>query len=271
MKILFKQDEKKSALSKNGITNCHFKHLLPDRNLLDVSPIHHHACFEIHAILKGSQTYEVDGCEYTVKGGDFIILFPYVPHRAVRCETNIEKVGITFNFASGIKARSFLSEADSRMLSNLKFVVSEAQNRTEISAFLIENSILEIIVGVFRMMGQKEDPRPPLAQETAVLNLAKQYINDNIESFPSVSDVAEYCYLSTKQLTRIFNKQIALSPGEYIAKERIARIEKLLIENKLSLREISDRMSFSSEYYFNAFFKKHWGFPPGVYRKMMEK
>ena len=98
--------------------------------------------------------------------------------------------------------------------------------------------------------------------------MAKQYIEDNVELNPSVSDVAEYCHLSAKQLTRIFNGFEGISPGEYIIRARVSRIEALLSDRSLSLRQIGEIMSFNNEYYFNAFFKKYSGMPPGEYRKM---
>jgi AraC-like DNA-binding protein len=35
-----------------------------------------------------------------------------------------------------------------------------------------------------------------------------------------------------------------------------------------SIKDISEIMHFNNEYYFNAFFKKYSGMPPGEYRKM---
>jgi AraC-like DNA-binding protein len=84
-----------------------------------------------------------------------------------------------------------------------------------------------------------------------------------------VGEVAKYCYLSTKQLTRIFNVYEGVSPGEYIIKARVAKIKKLISDKSFSLKQISDIMHFNNEYYFNAFFKKHSGLPPGEYRKML--
>ena len=88
---------------------------------------------------------------------------------------------------------------------------------------------------------------------------------------PSGEEVSEYCYLSTKQLTRIFQRYEDISPGEYIMKMRISTIEKLLADDSLSLKQISEITNFKNEYYFNAFFKKHSGMPPGEYRKMLAK
>ena len=52
--------------------------------------------------------------------------------------------------------------------------------------------------------------------------------------------------------------------------ERLDYVEavKMLADRSLSLKRISDIMNFNNEYYFNAFFKKWAGMPPGEYRKM---
>ena len=84
--------------------------------------------------------------------------------------------------------------------------------------------------------------------------MAKQYIDDNIELNPRVSDVADFCYLSTRQLTRIFREKEQITPAAYIKKKQIAYFENLLCKSELSLREIAEKMNFSSEYTFNSFF-----------------
>ena len=135
----------------------------------------------------------------------------------------------------------------------------------------MENSILEILILSFRLSGIKENEKKTQSDENATLAIAKQYIDDNIEAGLSVADVSAYCYLSTKQLTRLFNKFENISPGEYIISRRIKLIENLLADHSLSLKQISTRMHFDNEYYFNTFFKKHSGMPPGEYRKMLGK
>ena len=155
-----------------------------------------------------------------------------------------------------------------RISDDLNFAVNEASFKKEISNTLIENIILEILVSLFRLSGIKEKENRVGLDENVTISLAKQYIEDNIETALCVDDVAAYCYLSTKQLTRLFNRFEETSPGEYIIKRRVKRIEKLLSESSLSLKQISTMMNFDNEYYFNAFFKRHSGMPPGEYRKM---
>lgn len=157
------------------------------------------------------------------------------------------------------------------MADDIAFILKESQLNKEISVFLIENSILEFIVLASRLNGMKERGARHKQVEHPIVRLAKQYIDDNIKAAPNVAEVSKYCYLSPKQLTRIFKQIEGTSIGEYIKKQRITQIEKLLTDRTLSLKEISVAMNFNNEYYFNAFFKKYSGMPPGEYRKMLGK
>jgi AraC-like DNA-binding protein len=100
--------------------------------------------------------------------------------------------------------------------------------------------------------------------------MARQYIADNIELHPTIEEVAAYCYLGTKQLTRMFLCAEGMTLNAYIREQKIAHIRRLLSDSDLPLSEISDRMQFSSEYYFNTYFKSHTGMTPGKYRQMMK-
>ena len=106
-----------------------------------------------------------------------------------------------------------------------------------------------------------------ISQRKTVLAIAKQYVIDNADQQLSVSEISDYCYLSEKQLTRLFAAD-GITPADFIRKEKIKLIEGYLNEGKLSLREISEKLSFANEYYFNTFFKKYSGMTPGEYRKM---
>ncbi len=103
--------------------------------------------------------------------------------------------------------------------------------------------------------------------DEAAITTAKRYIADNIERAPTVREVAAYTFVSPRHLTRLFQLSTDMTPGEYIAAARIERIVALLRNPALSLSEISTQMHFSSECYFNSYFKKHIGIPPGEYRR----
>ena len=272
MKILYRQEEQAAGCMANlGITDCYYKLLSVDTDRNSVTKHHHHTGFELHMILEGSQLYEVDAHEYALLPHKLLLIPPGAKHRVIRSEQKTQKVSITFRLPPGILTKCLFATISPEVLHNLTFISTEAALNRSLSRLLIENRTFETIVTVLRLAGLPERPAATPSGEHSSIKLAKQYIDDNVENNPSVTDVAQYCNLSAKQLTRIFLADDGISPGAYIQLRRAKHIEKLITDTGLSLGQISDRMHFSSEYYFSAYFKKHSGMPPGEFRKMHGK
>lgn len=273
MKIIYKQrNDLPGSLDRFGISNCYLKRiqLSRDRSVI-TKRSHQHTDFEMHIIREGCQQYAVSGNTYRVEKGHFLLIAPKVTHQALDAAENTGKIAVTFQLPFDDSFDCFFGAVTPRMEENLSFIADEAMLKMDISDTLIENTLLEILVGVLRMAGRREKTRSDRQEENPVITFAKQYILDNIDRAPGVTDVAAYCYLSNKQLTRLFVSAEGISPGEYILQQRVHRIESLLREGNLSLKEISRQMHFGSEHYLNAFFKKYAGMPPGEYRKMQGK
>ena len=100
------------------------------------------------------------------------------------------------------------------------------------------------------------------------VELAILFIKDNVETPLQVGEVASYCYISEKQLNRLFMADMEISVADYIRRVRMQKIEELLTETNISLSQISERFGFPTVHGFNVFFKKYNGMPPGEYRKM---
>lgn len=268
------EENREQDLWSLGIRNCYFRKLFHEKNAWSAEKIHHHTSVEIHMLLEGSQVYELEGKVWGLEAGQYLLIQPNVAHRILRSTEQTSKYAISFRVEKDSRLqlpeeRSVLGQLTPRMLENIRFLVEEAKRSTENSAVLMGNCVLETILLLLRHSGAGEAPqRKPLAPNAA-LALAKQYILEHLEVGPRVEDVADYCYMSRKQLNRIFQWFEGVSVGEYIRSSRTKRIEELLADEKISLKEVSRRMHFSSEYYFNSYFKKNAGMPPGEYRKMM--
>ena len=103
--------------------------------------------------------------------------------------------------------------------------------------------------------------------EEVRLTLAKQYIGDNICNSISVDELADYCHIGKKQLTRIFLRGEGCTAAEYVRRARCLHIEKLLADPSQTLSGISEEMHFCNQYYFNTYFKRYSGMTPGAYRR----
>lgn len=269
MKILYKQPSENNS----GIFyNTYIKKISIDGESLTYSnKEHHHTCFEMHIIMKGYQTYIIDNVTYRVEAGSFLLIPPKKKHLLSEFSSHAEKYSITFitdieEILSGI-SKCVHFKTPPRILDNLSFIDSETNRKLEFSSALIENCSFETIITILRLAGFSEKNATPAIRDNARLTLAKQFIKDNIEFMPTVAVIAEYCNLSTKQLTRLFKAENT-TPLNYINSQKIKVIQNLLIENTLTLKEIAAKFNFNNEYYFNSYFKKYAGMPPGEYRLM---
>ena len=273
MKILYKQSES----SHLGISNCYLKYIFVEKDSKSITKkVHHHTDFEVHIIEQGCQVYEMGGQEYRIGAGDYLIIAPRAKHRLIDSAPDTRKFSVTFN---GNVQNPLLPFSEStyaccgalppQIPENLRFIKEEHKLNRETSLLLIENRVLEFIVLLFRAAGMNEHPAENNDFSADIrITIAKQYIADNVELNLSVSDIAKYCYLSSKQLSRLFSKYEELSLSDYIKKQRVEHVAALLLDDALSLKDISERMNFNNEYYFNSFVKKNLGQPPGTFLKM---
>jgi AraC-like DNA-binding protein len=231
---------------------------------------HHHNGFEIHIVENGHQTYMVSGKTYHVDQGEALLIPPRVAHRVLESAPAASKFSITFEIEGRSLAETVTHErlflVDARVKDTLAHVAAERERRLSLSLPLVEMGVFEIVVRILRACGMKEEAVAQDQGQDLRYLLAVQYIKDNIETALRVVDVARYCYLSSKQLTRIFLAETGMAVAEYIRRERCYHIEQLLADPTLSLGEISERMNFGNEYYFHTFFKRYAGMSPGAYR-----
>lgn len=285
MKIIYKQaagpgsDFSKTAILENlGITGCHFKYIVPQRDSFSITPrLHHHTSSELHLVIQGAQQYRIGEAVYAVPAGHYILIPPGVAHQYMGSEPDTCKYSITFS-TIGQGASSLADYLQKTMLCKpvpenawnvLVGTEAEAEVQREYSSMLIESRILQFLLYLARDAGFREEQRQRVEEEDPRLSLAKQYILDNIDRAVTCQEVAAYCHLSQKQLTRLFDRFLGISIGSYIRSRRTARIEQLLMDSNLPLKQISEQMQFANEYHFNAFFSKYAGMTPGAYRKMV--
>lgn len=275
MKIIFKQKSSKelnSSLSFFGIDKCYLKEcILGSGEYRQYSREHHHTFFEVHIIASGYYVYRINGEEIKVFQNDFLFISPDVSHTFISASADASKYVVIFEKSDTAIGGWFCGKATQRMLDNIILAKSEESKGLLSSHILAENAAFEIIISLLRSVGYAEKELYLGDEDNHIISIAKQYIKDNAELNPTVNEVASYCRLSAKQLTRLFIRYAQISPGEYIKNKRTERVKALLDDNTLTLKEISDKMNFSSEYYFNTFVKRNLGLPPGEYRRCFIK
>ncbi|MBE6644842.1 MAG: helix-turn-helix domain-containing protein [Ruminococcaceae bacterium] len=270
-----------SVLASFGISECFFKRILLHKDDRYVTKKwHHHNMVEIHAVEEGTQTYEINSETVVLTAGSFMVIKPRLEHRVLKESSEAVRSTIVFEVASGSVLANFLDSIDGyavgnfskQIIEDIVFICSEKSKRALFCYSVIENRILEFIFLILRCLnltGSKLIDEEKY--EDSTVSLVKRYVKDNIRSSITLSELSSYCYMSEKQLTRIFRREMDCTVAEYVRSMRCRESEKLLKESDMSIKQISEYMGFNNEFYFNSFFKKHSGLTPGEYRKAVMK
>ena len=102
--------------------------------------------------------------------------------------------------------------------------------------------------------------------EAHIYKTAVKYMQENISSSLSVEEISKHCNVSQTGLKRIFNKFSGLGVHKYFLTLKINSAVKLL-NNKVSVTEISEKLGFSNQGYFSYVFKRETGKSPTEYFK----
>ena len=278
MEILFRQEKTKESLGYSmldclGIEGCLFKEINLEQDRSSVTKkSHYHTSTEIHIIQSGYQLYGGDEERIRVGAGEFLIIPPSLSHIAAEEDPKTKKYALSFRLRAeapiALPHALVVGTLSSSAWHSIAALCEERKMRSPYYVSMIDVRVWETVLEIFRTAALlATEPTVTAFEENERLLLAKQYIADNVRRGITLSELADYVCLGEKQLTRVFRSDTGMTAMEYIRKQRCREIEKLLADPSLSLRAISEIMHFDNEYYFNAFFKKYAGMPPGAYRR----
>lgn len=148
-----------------------------------------------------------------------------------------------------------------------RFKVDDIESLSSTPNVLIVNtSITEAEGFVSRIVAVfgGEELLPPLT--SILVKRAICYLNDNATYSISRWQIAGSVNISEDYLTRIFRKEIGISPWDYLNRYRIQIASRLLLETGSSISEIAALTGFQDQAYFCRVFRKVKGFPPGNIR-----
>ena len=98
----------------------------------------------------------------------------------------------------------------------------------------------------------------------------KDIIQHSLSVPITLEDIEKEVFYSKNDIIRQCGKKYGQTPYAYLIDQRIELAKKLLVTTEKSVREISNYLCFSSQYYFSNCFKEKVGISPLKYRKQNE-
>lgn len=96
---------------------------------------------------------------------------------------------------------------------------------------------------------------------------ALEYIEKNLRVTLTIDEISKAIFVSRIALQTNFKRDLNKTIGRYIDERVLIEGEKLVSENKLSIKEISDRLHFCDQFYFSRKFSEGYGISPQKHRK----
>ena len=128
------------------------------------------------------------------------------------------------------------------------------------------------LIGLLRdATNQKEHRWDAITLEKALENRLtadiKEYVDKHLFERITLAQIAEHVHYSRSYITEQFQKSMGMSVASYIFDRRISCAKEYLVEGKMSISQISEKLGFSTVQYFSKCFKDAVGVSPSVYAK----
>ncbi len=94
-----------------------------------------------------------------------------------------------------------------------------------------------------------------------------EYILNHLHERLSTSDIADALCLNRSHLSTLFKKETGISLHKYIISQKLKSASQLLTTSDISISEISELYSFSSQSHFTKCFREELGMTPLEYQK----
>ncbi len=125
----------------------------------------------------------------------------------------------------------------------------------------------KIVHDAFAALGETLEGNLSISPQAQLTRAAQEMITGNIDRSMDISLIAEKLHVTREHLSRVFHSQTGMSPGVFAAGERMRAASRMLMDNRLSCKEIGIRLGYDSPSSFARAFKAHFGMSPVEYKE----
>lgn len=230
---------------------------IDDHNKPCIKP-HCHNWHEIIYFNKGKVKIHIDGSEYEVDEGTFIIIPRKIKHDEIRYG-DTQTVCLIFISEDNIKPE-ILKDNSGEILAHLMLMNSEARAKPYRYVDILNLKLQELYIMI-------ERARNADSKISKDFSYAINYISDNYREKINFPEFSKRLNMSYSYFRHHFKSLCGMSPQNFLIEKRLMQAEKMLINRELNCTEIAYYCGFSNSAQFTDMFKRKYGITPTKYRK----
>lgn len=245
---------------------------------------HIHKCYEFVHIIHGQLIYTVEGNEYMLSDGDFIMTNPAELHSfsfPEACDYQREFLHIYPGFikdfpelTAGLETRKmgYFNRFSAEMTK--KYEIDKIFEHIEKCCTNIEPEtdflVLGLTIALFARINQilrKEAPEHQSIITNKKANAVCDYIDKHYKEDITVESIAASQFISPSHLSRIFKKETGMTVKAYLNMRRVTRAKNLIMEGPHMITNIYLDCGFIDYSSFYRSFVKYVGMSPEEFKK----
>lgn len=219
---------------------------------------------------------------FEVRAGDTFVIPAATRHRDVRLSGSAYRVTyIFFRWPTGQKLLRSLSpraltDVPAGIKSHLRWLVHELESISVTAAPAAGPRsslvLLEMLLCLARQ-GQRHTPKDqsvsrdwPAQRRRELAQQVERHLVEHCHEPIRLDALARQHRVSTFHLCRTVRRVLGMSVGEVLSLARVERAKRMLLEDKLSIKEVSRQLGFSHPNYLSRLFRKVTGMTPTAYQ-----
>lgn len=230
--------------------------------------------YTVHFVFDGCGIFHISKKEHLLKKGDAFIIFPGEAHDYSNYSHS--SLGLLWIELSGSNCKELFSY----LLSNNQYVFKNVSTEkagqqlldileylsppVTINKYELSSKIYTFIMYLLDLM-----TCIPTKNTPALIVKALTYIDENFTGQIQIRDIADNLHISHTYLTKLFQKNVGVTPVKYINMKRIEYACYLLQNTDLSCESISDKTGIYDNAYFHKMFKSVKGMTPVQYKESL--
>lgn len=154
------------------------------------------------------------------------------------------------------------------VISRLFYIFKKEQQQRDL---LVDLNISELIVHMLQTESRNlllKNYRRHLTQNG--MAAAVEYIEKHLDESISIQKLAKIACMSESSFYRYFKNEFGMTPVEYILKKRMELAQKLLVDKRYNVTEVSYKLGYSSLSHFIKMFKEQTGTTPKQFQLQKE-
>ncbi|MDD2478920.1 MAG: AraC family transcriptional regulator [Victivallaceae bacterium] len=228
----------------------------------------HFEFYSISHMFKGAGFYWTPaGGTQEVKPGQYVLASPgFKQHYGGTAQENYYEDTINFSgpladmmFKSGVFSNGVFELGLSRRLLPIIELAADPSDHGQLNACSALHRLLQDLYN--RRFQEQGRERYPEIDELLTL------MKEQPERWWTIEEMAEFCNMSDDQFRRVFRARVGVLPKLYADQIKLHRASSLLVETKLSLAEIAQKLGYKDQFHFSRRFKTVTGFPPRRFRR----